>query len=113
MNKASSFTLFALLLLILLPSTAGRFLLDLAGGVVLIIVLLPILLGGVGWIGWKIIQSKMIPCEVCGVSSINNSKQCPFCGADRTTTQSNTQNQSIPASSATVDITAEDVDTNL
>ncbi len=107
MNRSSSLIIFTLLLLILLPSTAGRFLVDLAGGVILIIVLIPILLGGISWIGWKVLQAKMIPCEVCGVSSINNSQKCPFCGADKSKT--NSQSQSIPASSVTVDITAEDV----
>ena len=46
--------LWLLLLLLLLPTAAGRVLLDLAGGVVLVLIALPLLLTGVGWIGWKI-----------------------------------------------------------
>ena len=112
MNRTSSFIWILLIFLILLPSTAGRFFLDLAGGVILVIVLLPIFLGGVSWIGWKLLQSKMIACKVCGVSSINNSNQCPFCGAPRSQDTKQNDNETIPASSATIDITAKDSDVN-
>ena len=41
-----------LLVLLLLPTAAGRVLLDLAGGLLITLFALPIVLGGLGWIGW-------------------------------------------------------------
>ena len=34
---------------------------------------------GLGWIGWKILHSKMITCEGCGMSSLSNTEICPAC----------------------------------
>ena len=51
MNR-STFLLWSslLLLLLLLPTAAGRVLLDLAGGLVVVLLALPLLLTGLGWI---------------------------------------------------------------
>ena len=54
--------LWIVLLLLLLPTAAGRVLLDLAGGLLLIALVLPFVLAGVGWIGWKLLQSRMVTC---------------------------------------------------
>ncbi len=97
----------ALILIFLLPSTAGRFLLDLAGGLTIIFLTLPLILAGAGWIGWRWIKSQMVTCEVCGINIFAGSMQCPSCGADLS--KSLTDN-SVPASSATIDITAKDAD---
>ena len=64
-----------------------------------------IILGGVGWIAWKRIQSKMQTCEACGSSFLNNQINCPICG---TKMKQNLEN--IPASSATIDIKSENID---
>ncbi|WP_320666578.1 hypothetical protein [Prochlorococcus sp. MIT 1307] len=106
---------FALIVLILLPSTAGRFLLDLAGGLILTLLALPLLLTGAGWLGWRFLQSKLIQCEFCGASIIKDSILCPACGEELSKgNQGNKKifsvDNSIPASSATIDITAQDAD---
>ena len=98
--------------LILIPSAAGRFLLDLAGGIIIISLLLPLILSGIGWIGWRILRKKIIKCDSCGVISFNNSSNCTICGSDLTLQKdidtSNDQNQ--PASSVTIDIIPENQD---
>ena len=110
----------ALLALVLLPTAAGRVLLDLAGGFVLLMLALPFVLGGVGWIGWKLMQSRMRTCPACGTVNFAPAAVCQMCGtelpsgsggtpADGASTQ-RTQEVSVPASSATIDISAEDVD---
>ena len=83
MNRTPPLLWISLFLLILLPTAAGRFLIDLAGGLIIIIFTLPLFLGGLGWIGWKLIQSRMITCEVCGSSTFDNSPQCPICGSSK------------------------------
>ena len=59
MNRPPALLWFAVLLLLLLPTAAGRVLLDLVGGVALVLLALPLLLTGLGWIGWKVLQSRM------------------------------------------------------
>jgi len=108
MNKPSSLIWMVLILLVILPASAGKFLLDLAGGIFLIITLIPLILGGFGWIAWKRIQSKLQTCEACGSSFINNQIICPICGTNISNNKDSLEN--IPASAATIDIKSEDID---
>lgn len=68
------------LVLLLLPMPVGRFLLDLLGGLTLTLLLLPLLAGAAGWIGWQILRSRLRPCPVCGVTSLA-AERCPACGS--------------------------------
>lgn len=67
-------------LLLLGPGPAGRLLIDLLGGLTLTLILLPLLLAGAGWIGWRILQSRLRSCEVCGFTGLGG-EVCPACGA--------------------------------
>ena len=108
MNKPSSLIWMVFILLFILPTPAGKFIIDLAGGIFLIITIIPIILGGVGWFTWKRIKSKIQTCEACGSSFLNNQMICPTCG----TTIKNAKDilDNIPASAATIDIKSEDID---
>ena len=108
MNKPSSLIWMVIILLLIFPIPAGKFIIDLAGGVFLLITLIPLIIGGVGWITWKRIQSKLQTCEACGSSFLNNQLVCPICGANFKNTKDNLDN--IPASAATVDIKYENLD---
>ena len=89
-------------LILILPTPAGKFIIDLAGGIFLLITCIPLILGGLGWIAWKRIQSKVKTCENCGSSFINNQIICPVCGKTIINTKDSLDN--IPASAATIDI---------
>ena len=108
MNKPSSLIWMVFILLIILPTPAGKFIIDLAGGIFLIITIIPLILGGIGWLAWKRIQSKVQTCEACGSTFLNSQMICPICG----TTIINNANilENIPASAATIDIKSEDID---
>ena len=113
MSRSSTLLWIALALILLLPSTAGRFLIDLAGGLMLLFLSLPLIIGGIGWIGWRLLKSQITTCNNCGATSFNTSVQCPICGSSLNKDEANTNNvsnqnnlNSIPASSATVDIKA-------
>ena len=67
------------LLLLLAPGPAGRFVLDLLGGITLLLVLLPLLLGAAGFVAWQVIQRRLRTCEACGFASMEN-EFCPACG---------------------------------
>ena len=108
MNKPSSLIWMVFILLVILPTPAGKFIIDLAGGIFLIITIIPLILGGIGWFTWKRIQSKVQTCEACGSTFLNNQMICPICG----TTIRNTQDilENTPASAATIDVKSEDID---
>ncbi len=108
MDKPSSLIWMVFILLVFLPTPAGKFIIDLAGGIVLVITLIPIILGGIGWFTWKRIQSKINTCESCGSTFLNSQMICPICG----TPIKNTADflESIPASAATIDIKSENID---
>ena len=108
MNKPSSFIWMVFLLLLVLPTPAGKFIIDLAGGLFLVITVIPLILGGVGWLAWKRIQSKVQTCEACGSSFLNSQTYCPICGKPIKKNKDNLEN--IPASAATIDIKSEDID---
>mgnify|MGYP001460094101 FL=1 len=80
------------LLVLLLPTAAGRILLDVVGGVALVLVAVPLILTGLGWIGWKLLQMQA-----------ENTQQ--------STVGSRTES-STPASEVTIDVTAQDVESD-
>ncbi|MFM7269075.1 MAG: hypothetical protein ACKOZT_10915 [Cyanobium sp.] len=65
--------------LLLLPGPAGRLLLDLLGGVTLLVLLLPLLAGGAALVGWQLLRRRLRTCPACGFSSLG-SDLCPACG---------------------------------
>ena len=108
MNKPSPIFWLAIVLIFLLPSAVGRFLLDFAGGVILVILLIPILIGGIGFITWKLIKPKFQQCNECGTTFFNEVNTCPICGSNIPIKEGNNRDNNIPASSVVIDITPEE-----
>ena len=108
MNKPSSLIWMVFILLLIIPTPAGKFIIDLVGGIFLIITILPLIIGGIGWFTWKRIQSKVQTCEACGSTFLNSQIICPLCGT--TIKKSTDFLENIPASAATIDIKSEDID---
>ncbi|MEA5411104.1 hypothetical protein VB737_04920 [Synechococcus sp. BA-120 BA3] len=65
--------------LLLLPTSAGRLLLDVIGGLTLTLLLLPLLAGGVALIGWQLVRRRLRTCPSCGFTSLGTDV-CPACG---------------------------------
>ena len=76
MNRPPAVLWIAVVLLLLVPTAAGRLLLDLAGGLLIALLALPLILSGLGWIGWKLLQSRMITCAACGACLYARPCQC-------------------------------------
>ena len=81
--------LWLVLLLLLLPTAAGRILIDVVGGVALVLIAVPLILTGLGWIGWKLLQMQA------------TSTSAATSGASA--------KGSVPASDVTIDISAQEV----
>ena len=105
MNRNSSIFWFLIICFLILPSSIGKFFLDIAGGLILVISIISLIIAGIGWISWKKITSNIIICNNCGSSYFSNSNQCPICGSSNMKEEDNINN--IPASSATIDVKAE------
>ena len=114
MNRPPALLWFAVLLLLLLPTAAGRVLLDLVGGVALVLLALPLLLTGLGWIGWKVLQTRIVKCPACGTASVKGVERCPACGTFMKvgSTASASGNDAVPASDVTIDVSAQEVNSD-
>ena len=108
MNKPFPLIWMVFILLLILPTSAGKVFIDIAGGLFLIITIIPLILVGVGWFAWKRIQANVKTCTGCGSSFLNNQIICPVCGTKISDPKDNLEN--IPASAATIDIKSEDID---
>ena len=69
--------------LLLVPSPAGRLVLDVVGGLTLALLLLPLVLGGIGLIAWQLVRRRLTVCPACGFSSFGLDV-CPACGTSLT-----------------------------
>ena len=115
MNRPPAALWIAVVLLLLLPTAAGRLLLDLAGGVLLALLALPLILSGLGWIGWKLLQSRMISCTVCGATGLKGAGVCAVCVtpyANAGDSPTSAAAPTAPASDLTIDVVAQNVDSD-
>ena len=115
MNRPPAVLWIAVVLLLLVPTAAGRLLLDLAGGLLLTLLALPLILSGLGWIGWKLLQSRMVTCTACGATGLKGTGVCALCGTPYANAEASVDAAaapSTPASDLTIDVIAQDVDSD-
>ncbi len=96
------------LLLLLLPTAAGRFLIDIAGSLIIFLLFLPFFLSGIGWIAWKVIKNNMRTCNACGYVFLDNSLDCPICSSNPFINQSLNYEGDSKQDSVTIDVKAEE-----
>ncbi|KGG11571.1 hypothetical protein EV11_1377 [Prochlorococcus sp. SS52] len=92
-----------------MPTSAGRFFVDIAGGLLFLIFFIIFLISGVAWLSWRSLKSNIKTCTNCGSSYITDSILCPICGSNNNIVPEEINNN-IPASSATIDIKAEETE---
>ena len=109
MKKPSTFIWLSIIFIFLLPTSAGRFFIDMAGGIMIIIFLTTILISGIGWLSWRQIKRNIKTCGNCGANYFSESTLCPICGSNQQLDRDGSA-LNIPASSATIDISAEETD---
>ena len=90
--------------LLLAPGTFGRLFLDLAEGLTLTVLVLPLILGIGGFVGWQLLQRRLKPCPACGFVS-SGLDICPACGASLSNGSGpSSTSEFIDASTATIDV---------
>lgn len=91
-------------LLLLAPGPVGRFVLDLLGGITLLLVLLPLFLGAAGFVAWQVVQRRLRTCESCGFISMQQ-KYCPACGSPFAASPiGNEASEQFDVSNVTIDV---------
>jgi hypothetical protein len=95
-------------LLLLAPGTFGRLFLDLAEGLTLTVLLLPLIAGIGGFVAWQILQRRLKACPACGFAS-SGLEICPACGSSLSPDSFSTTD-TIDASTATIDVDVVDDD---
>jgi hypothetical protein len=98
--------------LLLAPGTFGRLFLDLAEGLTLTVVVLPLILGIGGFVGWQLLQRRFKPCPACGFVS-SGLDTCPACGTSLANGSAAASSaEFIDASTATIDVEVVDDERN-
>ncbi|MFM7464803.1 MAG: hypothetical protein ACKO28_04915 [Cyanobium sp.] len=100
-------------LLLIFPGPAGRFFLDVLGGLTLLLLILPLIGAGVGVLAWQLIRRRLHTCEACGTISLA-SQVCPACGStfeEQTTHPAGRRNlETLDPSKVTINVEAVDVE---
>ena len=108
MNNNSKIIWLGIIFICLLPTPMGKIFIDMAGGLMIFISLITIIFSGLIWLSWRNIKSKIKSCNSCGSSYFSALDHCPVCGSNENL--SNQISTNIPASSATIDINAENAE---
>ncbi len=106
MSNNSSIIWLSLILIFILPTPMGRFFIDMAGGIMIMLFIITLIITGVGWLSWRNLKAKIKTCGNCGSSYFSDLSQCPICGSVEQLEKEKFDNN-VPASSATIDINAE------
>ncbi len=109
MKSNSTIITLGIIFIFLLPTPMGRFFIDMAGGIMIFIFLLMLIFSGLIWMSWRNIKSNLKSCMNCGTSYFSELYQCPICGSKEQISDS-LSDINIPASSATIDVNAENAD---
>ena len=85
------------------PPSLPPLLLDLLGGITITILVAPLLLAAVGFVGWQILQRRIRQCPACGFSGVGGTV-CPACGTlyQQGSNGSAGEHQGAPGASAQV-----------
>lgn len=95
------------LVVLLLPGELRRLLLDLLGGITLALLLLPLVGGGLAFLAWRVLRSRLRTCRACGLSSLGGGSLCPACGTPYST--DGVPEELSDARHATINVEAVDV----
>lgn len=99
--------------LLLLPGPAGRLLVDLLGGLTLLLFLLPLFGAVLGFLAWQRVRPRLQTCPACGSIRLGG-EVCPACGwvssSQAPGTAQGTDLDGLDPANMTINVEAVDVD---
>ena len=99
---------YSLILFIVVPIFGINFFISFLGNILLLLILIPLLLVIVFFIGFNSYKSKINTCSNCGAISLGLNETCMNCGADLENISKNNQLNKKPSES-TIEVKAEEV----
>ena len=100
---------YSLIFILIIPLFGLNFLIGLLGNILLLIVLVPILIIILGFLGINSFKSSINLCENCGSTFIGNNDNCPNCDFKFKRDIQKDDNISFDASNKTIEVKAEEI----
>ena len=100
---------YSLIFILMIPLFGFNFLIGFLGNILLLIILIPLLLLGIGFLSINKFKSNINLCESCGTAVIGDNVNCPFCGYKMIKEIEKESNFSSDASKKTIEIKAEEI----
>ena len=101
-----SFATYSLILLIVVPIFGFNFFISFVGNILLLILLVPLLMFLIAFLGLNSLKSQLKSCSECGTVNIGVNNTCMNCGADLGS--KNLKNFKKP-SETTIEVKAEEI----
>ena len=100
---------YSLIFILIIPLFGFKFLIGLFGNILLLILLIPLLLIGLGLLSFSTFNSNIQVCDNCGSTFIGNKSNCPYCGSQSITDNQSDKDNLSEASNKIIEIEAEEI----
>tara|TARA_Y100001980_G_scaffold9790_1_gene2601 strand:- start:274 stop:600 length:327 start_codon:yes stop_codon:yes gene_type:complete len=100
---------YSLIFILIIPLFGLNFLIGFLGNILLLIILVPILILIIGFLGLNSFKSSINSCENCGSTFIGNNVNCPYCNFKSIKNIQKDDDLSSDASNKTIEIKAEEI----
>ena len=99
---------YSLIFILIIPLFGLNFFIGLIGNILLLIVLVPLLILTIGFLGLNSLKSTINLCESCGATIIGNNGNCPYCDNKSVYIQKD-DDLSSDASNKIIEVKAEEI----
>ena len=100
---------YSLIFILIIPLFGLNFFIGLIGNILLLIVLVPLLILGIGLLGFNSLKTNITLCENCGSAFIGNNGNCPNCDYESVNNLKTDDDLSSDASNKIIEIKAEEI----
>ena len=100
---------YSLIFILIIPLFGLNFFIGLLGNILLLIVLIPLLILTLGFLGLNSLKSTINLCESCGATIIGNNGNCPYCDYQPIKNTQIDDDLSSDASSKIIEVKAEEI----
>jgi len=100
---------YSLIFILIIPLFGLNFFIGLLGNILLLIVLVPLLILAIGFLGLNSLKSTINLCESCGSTIIGNNGNCPYCDYEPIKNIQKNNDLSTDASNKIIEVKAEEI----